>query len=224
MKLKYKLPNYSKLKLKFDIDRLRKEVSILNDRFTDVYSANGKLCVTHHNLAADTYKFFDQIALTTNGKIEKSTSEECFELLNLNSVKNRIRNNMTDQGMSEKGYNIPTEIYKNSYFEEIIGSFKSPAIRVRITKLAAGKSLTPHIDYDPSYATRIIVPIYSEPECLNQFWRKNILEETWFEPDGSSYFLNTAIKHNVANNSNKDRIALMFSLDGIDDIEHLIYE
>jgi len=224
MKLKYKLPNFAKLDLKFDICKLTNLVSTLNDKFMNVYDANGKLCSPHHYLANDVHSYFDQINLTTSPLLQRITIDECKTLLEDNSIKNRIRENVTDSGLSEKSYSIPTSIYSGSYFEEVVKSFKCKAIRVRITRLAAGKSLVPHIDYDPSYATRIIIPIISEKSCVNQFWRKNVLEEVWLEPDGSAYFLNTGVRHSVVNNSNSDRIALMFSLNGIEDIKHLIYE
>lgn len=224
MKLKYKLPNYAKLENKFDIEKLKKSVLELEHLFTNVYDANGKLCASHHKLATDVHTFFDQINLTTNDNLEKISTEQCMELLETNSVKNRIRENVTDSGIDEKSYNIPTPQYVNSYFQEVVESFKADAIRVRITKLGAGKSLIPHIDYDPSYAVRIIVPIFSDKLCVNQFYRKNVLEEVHLEADGSAYFLNTGVKHSVVNNSSSDRIALMVSLNNTFDIEHLINE
>lgn len=222
MKLKYKLPNYARLNLNFDIEKLKKEVEKIDHLFTNVYDANGKLCANHHVLATEVHSFFDQINLTTSKNLKKISTNECDTLLNLNSVKNRLRQKVTDDEILEKNYNIPEDIYKNSYFEEIINSFKSPAIRVRLTKLKPNKSLIPHIDYDPSYAVRIIIPIISNPGCINQFWRKNKLEEVWLKNDGSCYFLNTGVKHSVKNISNEERIALMFSLDGIEDIKFLI--
>lgn len=222
MKLKYKLPNYAVLNLKFDINKLQQETKKIEHLFTDVYNANGKLCANHHELASDVHSFFDQINLTTSKNLQKISSEECETLLTNNSVKNRLRENVTDKEILEKNYNIPEEIFKNSYFEEVVNSFKSSAIRVRLTKLQPHKKLIPHIDYDPSYAVRIIIPVFSNPKCINQFWRKNELEEVWLKNDGSCYFLNTGIKHSVVNASNEERIALMFSLNGTEDIKHLI--
>lgn len=222
MKLKYRLPNYAKLDFKFDIKKLQKETNEISNMFTDVFSANGKLCANHQDLADNVHSFFDQINLTTSNTLQKITAIESEQLLEFNSVRSRLKQNVTDSDILEKNYNISTSIFKNSYFEEIVKTFKCPAIRVRLTKLGPYKSLIPHIDYDPSYAVRIIVPIFSNPGCINQFWRKNVLEEVWFENDGSCYFLNTGVRHSVVNNSSENRVALMFSLNGTDDIHSLL--
>jgi hypothetical protein len=158
--------------------------------------------MNHSALVKSVYDNFEQINLTEmQGEALEHTTD----------VKARIRRR------EETLYNKPTHLYTGSYFEEIVHMFNAPAMRVRITKLAPGKVIPLHIDYDPTYAVRIIVPIYTTGEVVNQFKRKGELEEHYLEA-GNAYFLNTGFAHAVYNNSVLPRIALMFSLDGQEDL------
>jgi hypothetical protein len=114
-------------------------------------------------------------------------------------------------------------IYENSYIRHSIESqFKAKPIRVRLTRIEAGKYLTPHIDYDTTYAVRIIVPISGTKNVINVVWPKNQRVEYNMENDGSAYFLNVGYKHSVEHNGDEDRIALMFSLPTQEDVESLL--
>ena len=115
-----------------------------------------------------------------------------------------------------------TEDYINSYFEEIITQLKTPASRIRITKLAAGKMIPWHVDYDVSYGVRCIIPIYGGDNVVNLFKRDGKIE-AYNLKDGRANFLNIGYKHAVVNMSNSPRIALMFTLNGTKDIEKLFY-
>jgi hypothetical protein len=64
------------------------------------------------------------------------------------------------------------------------------------------------------------VPIYGDSNVINLFKRNNQIEAYNME-NGSAYFLNIAYPHAVVNMSNQPRIALMFSLDGQDDLEDM---
>lgn len=222
-KLKYKLPNIVKLPYKFDIDKLKYELGLVADNFVGVLEANGTLCANNHRLVKDVYDHFEQINLTTFKDNEAEISLElCETTYNENSPRERLRRVNINPGLDERNYNTPSSSFTGSYFEEVVKTFKCQAMRVRLTKLIPGKSLVPHIDYDPSYATRIIIPIETNEQVLNQFWRKDQYEEIHLPADGSAFFLNTGVKHAVVNNGTTDRIALMFSLDGTDDIDTYI--
>lgn len=222
-KLKYKLPDIVKLPFTFDISRLQKELLSINHKFVGVLAANGTLCANNHGLVKQVYDHFEQINLTVfNDQPSEMSLELCESTYAMNSAKRRIRRVDIDAGLDERNYNSPTNEFTGTYFEEVVNTFSCPAIRVRLTKLVAGKSLVPHIDYDPSYATRIIIPIVTNDKVINQFWRKEQYTEYHLPADGSAFFLNTGIKHNVVNNGDTDRIALMFSLDGTEDINSYI--
>lgn len=201
---KQNLPTISNFNLNIDLDILRQKTENLVEKFTDVRTANPMLCMNHEELVKDVYDNFEQINLTTPSEILPHTS----------SIKERLKRR------EEHLYNVPTEDYTDSIFEEIVTQCKAPASRIRITKLAAGKIIPFHVDYDVSYAVRCICPIYGGENVVNLFKRNNKIEAYNLE-DGNAYFLNIGYPHAVINMSNKPRIALMFSLDGTDDLEHI---
>mgnify|MGYP006086544273 FL=1 len=198
---KHSLPTVKELNLNIDLDKLRKATDELAEKFTDVRSANPMLCMNHEELVKDVYDNFEQINLTTPSKILPHTT----------SIKERLKRR------EEHLYNVPTDDYKGSYFEEIVTQCKSPASRIRITKLAPGKMIPWHVDYDVSYGVRVIVPIYGDNNVINLFKRDNKIE-AYNLKNGVANFLNIGYTHGVVSMSKKARLALMFTLDGTKDI------
>ena len=201
---KQNLPTVANLNLDIDLEKLREATDTLAEKFVDVRTANPMLCDNHMELVKDVYDNFEQINLTEPSEILPYTA----------SIKERLKRR------EEHLYNVPTENYTGSYFEKIVTQCKAPASRVRITKLAPGKTIPFHVDYDVNYAVRCICPIYGGRNVINLFRRNNKLEAYNLE-DGNAYFLNIGYPHAVVNMSDAPRIALMFSLDGTDDIAEL---
>ena len=201
---KQDLPTTANLNLDIDLARLREATDTLAQKFVDVRTANPMLCDNHMELVADVYDNFEQINLTQPSEILPYEP----------SIKKRLRRR------EEHLYNQPTEDYTGSVFEEIVTQLKAPASRVRITKLAPGKTIPFHVDYDVSYAVRCICPVYGGKNVINLFKRDGKLEAYNLE-DGTANFLNIGYPHAVVNMSNQPRIALMFSLDGTDDLTTL---
>jgi len=201
---KHNLPTMANFNLDIDLNKLREECDKLAEKFVDVRTANPMLCDNHMELVASVYDNFEQINLTTPSEILPYEA----------SIKERIRRR------EEHLYNIPTPEYTGSYFEEIITQLKAPASRVRITKLAPGKNIPFHVDYDVNYAVRCICPIYGDTNVIN-LWRRDGEAEAYNLQNGNAYFLNIGYPHAVVNMSDKPRIALMFSLDGTEDLEGL---
>jgi hypothetical protein len=204
MKKKHQLPTIANLNLNIDLQKLRDSCDKLAEKFIDVRSANPALCDNHMELVSQVYDNFEQINLTQPSEILPYTD----------SIKERLRRK------EEHLYNVPTPEYEGSYFQEIVSQLKAPASRIRITKLAPGKTIPFHVDYDVSYAVRCICPIYGGSNVINLFKRDGNLEAYNLE-DGNAYFLNIAYPHAVVNMSDQPRIALMFSLDGQDDLDGL---
>jgi hypothetical protein len=201
---KQDLPTIANLNLDIDLARLREATDTLAQKFVDVRTANPMLCDNHMELVADVYDNFEQINLTEPSEILPYEP----------SIKKRLRRR------EEHLYNVPTADYTGSIFEEIVTQLKAPASRVRITKLAPGKTIPFHVDYDVSYAVRCICPVYGGSNVINLFKRDGKLEAYNLE-DGTANFLNIGYPHAVVNMSDKPRIALMFSLDGTDDLTNL---
>jgi hypothetical protein len=156
-------------------------------------------------LSKSVYDNFKQINLTElNGE----------ELPYTDSIKERLRRS------EEKLYNKPNDKLIGSYFEEIVDQFKCDKMRVRITKLDGHTDVPMHIDYDPTYATRVVIPVYTNEKVKNRFKVKGEEVETYLEA-GKAYFFNTGFAHGVFNEGDEPRIAFMFSLDGQDDISNI---
>jgi hypothetical protein len=204
MKNRHQLPTIANFNIDVDLKKLRESCDQLAEKFVDVETANPQLCMNHKELVKDVYDNFEQINLTTTETILPYTAD----------IKERLRRR------EEHLYNVPTDDFKGSYFEEIVSQFKAPTSRVRITKLAPGKIIPFHVDYDVSYAVRCILPIYGGKNVVNMFKRNGELEAYNLE-DGNAYFLNIGFPHAVVNMSDKPRIAFMFSLDGQQDLDHV---
>lgn len=232
LRTKHELPFCCKLEnFKFDIQRMRLEISKIQNHFVNVIKANEKFCSNNTELTQTVYDNFDQISLTTYNNQQGNITEEIIEsaCLNLSDLKEdkiksyrkKIKRIDIHPGLDERNYSKETDFFSNSYFKDITSSFTAKPIRVRITRLKAHSNIPPHIDYDPKYAVRIIVPIFTNPEVVNQSWVKGKLYEYSLPSDGHAYFLNTGYKHAVINRSDHDRIALMFSLDNQTDIQNI---
>lgn len=198
---RHELPSIANFGLDIDLERLRTEADTLAQKFVDVRTANPMLCDNHMQLVEDVYDNFTQINLTKPSEILPYEP----------SIKKRLLRR------EEHLYNIPTEDYPGSYFEEIVTQLGAPASRVRLTKLDPGKVIPFHVDYDISYGVRCIVPIYGDKNVVNLFRRDGELEAYNLE-NGQAYFLNIGYPHAVVSMSNKPRIVLMFTLDGTDDL------
>jgi hypothetical protein len=234
-KLKHRLPSYSIIDhLCIDnqtLQDLKSCIEELDPDFKSVLEINKGLCGIHHELASSVYDNFYQISLTDSTVQNKDITLEDCEIvhndLNSSTQTNNIRRKQltsTSRGvMDESTYTQKTDVYQKyqALFDSILSKFKGQTTRIRLVKLAAGTHITPHIDYDPSYAVRIILPVISDLDCLNVFWVKNKIETTSLIP-GNAYFLNTGYKHAVLNFSKNHRYTFMVSIKGIEDIEHLL--
>ncbi len=236
MYMKYNYPAYAKLPdVHFDIDKLKAEVARLNDQWVNVYQANRGLCATHEDLADANHMHFDQINLTyyepslndvldlTDLKTECRAIASSDSLGSSRTQKYRTKVNRLENlppAMNEHNWFHPLPIYQDSYIRQAIeGQFKSTPIRVRLSRIRAGKYLTPHIDYDPSYAVRILVPISGAEGVRSVSWVRGERLDYNLKADGSAYFLNVGFKHSVEHDGTEDRIALMFSLPTQEDVE-----
>ena len=152
---KQNLPTVANLNLDIDLEKLREATDTLAEKFVDVRTANPMLCDNHMELVKDVYDNFEQINLTEPSEILPYTA----------SIKERLKRR------EEHLYNVPTENYTGSYFEKIVTQCKAPASRIRITKLAPGKMIPWHVDYDVSYAVRCICPVYGGKNVINLFKR-----------------------------------------------------
>ncbi len=238
IRTKYQLPTCAKLPgIHFDIEKLKNEVQRLEAEWVNLFQANRGLCSNHQSLAENNYKHFHQINLTYFEPnlntimdlddlraecdiIANSTALGETKMQKFRTKINRLPNLVP--AMNEHNWYHPLKIYEGSYIQQAIESqFKSKPVRVRLTRILPGKELTPHIDYGPEYAVRIIVPITGSDDVTNLFWNRGKIEEYKLIADGSAYFLNIGHRHAVRHEGTEDRICLMFSLAGQEDIQEL---
>lgn len=239
MRRRHQLPICAKIPgIKFDIESLKKEMVQISDKWANVFQANRGLCSVHEELADNNYHHFDQITLTyfqeslleevkdiKQLKKECSNNSDMFKEGKSKHARYKIQTKRLEglpPAMNEHNWWHPLDYYKGSYIEKAITSqFEATPIRVRLTRIRAGQYLTPHMDYDTTYAIRIIVPIEGDKDVYNHFWPKNKKVTYELKADGSAYFLNVGYKHSVEHNGDNDRIALMFSLPSQEDIKEL---
>lgn len=235
IRTKYQLPVCAILpNIKFDLIELKKEVERLSGEWVNLFQANRGLCSNHPDLAENNYHHFDQINLTyfeptLNTLLDLADLKaECRTLANStelgDSAVKRFRTKVTRSenlipAMNEHNWYHPLKVYEGSYIQQSIKSqFKAKPIRVRLTRIRPGKELSPHIDYGPDYAVRIIVPIMGTNDVTNLFWNKGKIEEYQLDATGEAYFMNVGYKHAVQHKGVEDRICLMFSLASQDDL------
>ena len=222
---KYQLPHACRLShIRFDLNKLRNALKPFVSQFSDIHRANKGLCLNHQELASSVKDYFFQVSLTECPSSMKDLpdGDSDKEISRTKKYRLAVTRRTDFPCLDEYNWNVPTKIFQDSYFYECINKFKSPAIRVRLTTLEAGKTISPHIDYNVDYAVRIVVPIYTNEQCLNYFWRRGKKIKVFIPADGHPWFLNVALKHSVENLGPSKRTVLMFSLAGITDIQHLI--
>lgn len=231
MNLKHKLPLCSEVEHLFlthkELEFCQNLFFKLDNEFKSALEANSQLCRFHNSLTNETYSELLQINLTDSIHENANLDLEDFnnqESLGSYKTKMQLSKNINSV-FSEHSFTKPSDTYNSNkdFFDDFKKKFKSPPTRMRMVKLPAGKNITPHIDYDPSFAVRIIIPIQSNKDCLNLFWNKKHIETINMEI-GKAYFLNTGFRHAVCNLSNEVRYTLMITINGYKDIEHLMAE
>lgn len=235
IRLKHKLPLFAELNhlniTEQELSQLKTLIIESSNFFASVLETNKNLCEIHHTLAEAVYDNVQQISLTDSTISTDTTLDNCkiaHENIGISgSVSNlKNRNSMSSNptsALNEKTYKQKNDFYMNNsfLFDKIFSRFKSQPTRIRISKLLANSTIIPHIDYDPSYSVRVIIPIVSPGECVNLFWNKNNVESVNMK-EGVAYFLNTGYKHAVVNLSKHDRYTFTICVDGTKDIDHLM--
>jgi hypothetical protein len=231
MRLKHKLPICAETPhLDLDEKTLNDFIECIRDsekEFKSVFEVNQDY-LKLHNLDRDKYDVLKEISLTDCMLDETKSLDEIgdkianSDLLAVYKLKSSIINDKNSSA-NEHTYTKKTAFYKKFefLFDSIFSRIKGKPTRIRLVKLESGKALDPHIDYDPSYAVRIVIPIIADTDCVNLFWVKGLVQAVNLSA-GKAYFLNTGFKHAVVNFSKNDRYTLMISILGQEDIEQLL--
>jgi aspartyl/asparaginyl beta-hydroxylase (cupin superfamily) len=201
---------------KFDISALTDNLKQIQDHFTDVKSSNGALCLNNEELTSSVYDHYEQVNLTLFNH-QKAASFRHQDPYRLKLAQHFFHHNQMDEYL----YDLPSELYRNSYFQSVIEQIPGNTIRVRLVKLRDGREIPYHVDYDIRYATRLVIPIKTNSKVKNLFIKDSKEHEFHLQADGSVYFLNVGYSHSVINEGNEERVVLMFSKDSYDFLESL---
>lgn len=136
------------------------------------------------------------------------------------SIRKRIKslidlNKDYDPIIDERNYSKLPERLKETYIHELLEQFKSKPVRARFVKLMPDEEISPHIDYSPKYALKVHIPVYTHSDAVlgfDGYGDKHL-------PVGYAFAINTGIRHWAKNNSRKQRVHLIVSLDGQEDLE-----
>lgn len=120
--------------------------------------------------------------------------------------------------IDERNYTELRKDLAGTEIDRIRRQFRARCVRLRFAQLKAGESVRPHIDSSARYALRIIVPIFSNDQCLYGALVKSQKREWPLKP-GHTYFVNGGYTHWARNMGTTDRIILILSLDGQQDWE-----
>jgi hypothetical protein len=194
-----------------------REHSAFEDEVID-YAFNGRQCspygywpfIVHHptDLAVNLQKAIDTIR-----GISWATHQRAL------STKNRIKslielNDDYDPIIDERNYTKLPERLVGSYIETFLSQFQARAIRARFVQLMPNEEIGAHVDYNPKYALKAHIPIYTNNDAVLGF---NKHGEFYLAP-GSAYIINTGTRHWAVNRGTEARIHLVVSLDGQEDL------
>ncbi len=216
-KNRHQCPIFAKLKLQFDIGKLREDLKFLNktktwDGLSKEYNA---LCETHKKLPQyflkeeekpDEKAGYSQLAV--------SELDESFCISPNNEEESpwarRIakKNKLAD----ERFYRKPVPGLPK-YFSYVLDQFRPFLHRSRLARLKPGGEVKPHIDYDTTYSIRLHIPIESNSKCFNGCFVKGENIALNLPADGGVWFVNQGLKHYALNNGETDRIHLILSVD-----------
>lgn len=237
------LPGILKLSYKFDISKILAEFKPFSDysKYLDLDGQSsqaeyGELCRKksdlHSKFLHDTElaaqentahhsQYYKQLALTELNSdllgISKRPKDPKGELSRHKRAQDHD-SEYYDPLIDERNYSKRKSIC-TGYWNEILDAFKAPVTRTRFAYMAPHFSIKPHIDYNTTYSIRVHIPIVTNPHAFLCFRDSSgKIERHHYPADGSVYFLNTGIQHWAENNGDSERVHLIISLNGQDDL------
>lgn len=104
------------------------------------------------------------------------------------------------------------------YIEELVSQFGLSLYKVRLMKMDAKSSLGAHTDTFYSATTcRLHIVVCSQPNVT-----MTVANKCWHLEEGSLYFTNVRQLHSVKNDSDKDRIHIVFDVEWCAKLEEML--
>lgn len=226
-KNRHELPVIRRLDLRFDINKLKKELEqFAKEKIWDGLGSDyADMCEAHTKLPA---MFFTEKELEgVDCVCDLNWKESSYRQLSLTEYDDEYD---ISQRVVKSGTYWDTRIAKHDtkaderwyrkfkedvspYLREVLNSFPN-FHRTRIASLLPGNKIKPHIDYDTTYGIRLHIALDTNKECFNGGWDKNGNEIKQHIPaDGSVWFINPGVKHYALNGGATPRNHLIISLD-----------
>ena len=226
-KSRFELPVIRRLNIRFDIDRLRKELSVFakNKVWDGLGSDYAHMCETHTKLPAMFFKEEELAGVdcvcdldwehTSYQQLSLTEFDETFDL----SQRVELSGSAWDTRIAKHNPKADERWYRKikddvpPYLREVLNTFNG-AHRTRFANLAPNSKVKPHIDYDTLYGIRLHIALETNQDCFNGGWDKNGNEIKEHIPaDGSVWLVNPGVKHYAINGGNTNRNHLIISLD-----------
>lgn len=199
MKNRNELPNYKKIGISVDTDKILKILNENKDKLIKYRDNLNVKCATPF-----LNELYEQIPITelTEG------SDYTLPLAGHRNVK-----------YDERNYTTLIECLRGTYIEEVMKKFKSPATRARFIIKKPGAHILPHMDYDTTYSVRYFIPLQTNEWSFTAVKRKGEEPELLnMKADGSVYFVNQGWTHSAWNFGKEDCIRLIVAVNGQDDL------
>jgi len=213
------LPSYFKLPLKFPVDKLissyTNSIKIAGSQgyrnsFNALRAEYSKI-----NQLTEMFDFssYDQVDLTN---FSSDKHDRQF------SLKNQLRGGVEKSPLvDERNYNQRNDLC-DIFLHGVFDSFQAKVTRCRFAKLNAGSNIAAHVDYDTDFSIRIHIPIITNPDVTFYVARTGTKQvSSWHMPaDGHAWFINQGMLHWVENKGKTDRVHLVISLCGQEDLHY----
>ena len=200
MKKRQELPNFQKVKLKVDTNKI---LEVYNENIEKVKNKPDYIntsCGTPY--------------LSENGYIQIPVTN--FKDAKYNHPNPATGN--TPEG-DESNYTDLEDWAKGTYIEEVLDMFSEPT-RTRFCVIEPGGYMKPHIDYNTDYSVRYQIPITTNDWCHVGVQRKGEKPELIHMPaDGSIWFMNQGFNHAAWNMGKTDRVHLIICVNGQDELQ-----
>jgi len=153
MKKRNELPNYKKISLTIDKDKILKVLEDNKDKLVQYRDSLNVKCATPY-----LSELYEQIPITelTEG------SDYTLPLAGHRDVK-----------YDERNYTTLVECLRGTYVDDVINMFKSPATRARFIIKKPGAHILPHMDYDTTYSVRYFIPLKTNEWSFTAVQRKD---------------------------------------------------
>lgn len=198
MKKRHELPNFTKINVEVDVEKILK---LFNDNFENLEQKRDYLNTRYGSEFLSEFNY-DQYQITEyNDKAER-------HYMNLHADDD------------ERNYTKLVNWVRGTYIEEVLNKFKSQYTRCRFNVVRPGGYILPHIDYNTDYSVRYQIPIQTNDWSYFGIQRKNEKPDVrHFPADGSTWFFNPGWNHSAWNMGKTDRIHMIISVNGQEDLE-----